>query len=162
MRWLSRIGPPGSVRELRPRGERLLAYAFTADGEPVIATDRALAYRDGSRTVRLGWAGIEHVLWRDNRLAVRENGADGATHTLDLPEPGRLTDIVYDRVTASILISKHTPLRGDLGVRVVARREPRGTDVTWHIRFDDGLDPADPELSEAADRFLADTRAAFM
>lgn len=158
MRWLSRIGPPESVRALRPGGERLLAYAFTGDGGPVLATDRSLVFG----TTRLGWAEIEHVTWRDNRLAVRENGAGGATHTLDLPEPGRLTDIVYDRVTATILISRHTKLRGDLGVRVVARRAPRAADVTWHVRFDDGLDPGDPDLREAADRFLADTRAAYL
>lgn len=162
MRWLSRIGPPASVRELRSRGERVLAYAFTAAGEPVLTTDRALVYRDGSRTVRLVWSGIEHVLWRDKRLTVRENGEDGATHTLELPEAGRLTDIVYDRVTASILISRHKALRGDLGVRVVARREPRSTKITWHVRYDDGLDAADPDLREEADRFLADTRASYM
>lgn len=158
MRWLSRIGPPESVRALRPRGERLLAYAFTADGDPALATDRALIFA----ATRLGWADIEHVTWRDNRLTVRENGQGGATHTLDIPEPGRLTDVVYDRVTATILISRHTPLRGDLGVRVVARRVPRSTDITWQVRFDDGLDPADPDLREAADRFLADTRAAYI
>lgn len=157
MRWLSRIGPPESVRALRPRGERLLAYAITAGGDPVIATDRALMYGD----TRLGWADIEHVTWRDKRLTVRENGADGATHTLDIPEPTRLTDIVYDRVTATILISRRTELRGDLGVRVVARRAPRSSDVTWHVRFDDGLDPSDPDLREEADRFLADTQAAY-
>jgi len=157
MRWLSRIGPPETVRALRPRGERLLAYAFTADGDPVLATDRTLIFG----AVRLGWAEIEHVTWRDNRLAVRENGAGGATHTLDLPEPGRLTDVVYDRVTATILLSRHTPLRGDLGVRVVARRVPRSSEVTWHVRFDDGLDDSDPDIREAADRFLADTQAAY-
>ena len=155
---MSRIGPPESVRALRPRGERLLAYAFTADGAPVLATDRALI----SPAFHLGWAEIEHVTWRDKRLDVRENGQGGATHTLDMPEPGRLTDVVYDRVTATILISRHTALRGDLGVRVVARRDPRTSGVTWQVRFDDGLDPADPDLREAADRFLADTRAAYL
>lgn len=162
MGWLTRLGPPEAVRALRPRGERMLAYAFTAGDKPVLATDRSLSFIDGSGARRLGWADIEHVTWRDGRLEVRENGADGATHTLDIPEPGRLTDLVYDRVTSTILVSRHTELRGDLGVRVVARRAPRATDVTWHIRFDDGLDPTDPDLREAADRFLADTRAAYL
>ena len=162
MGWLTRLGPPEAVRALRPRGERMLAYAFTTDDAPVLATDRSLVFSDGAGPRRLGWAEIEHVSWREGRLDVRENGADGATHTFAIREPGRLTDVVYDRVTSTIVVSRHTELRGDLGVRVVARRAPHSTEVTWHIRFDDGLDPTDPDLREAADRFLADTRTAYL
>lgn len=137
----------------------MLGYAFTSGGEPVVATDAVLCLPDGRR---LGWDEIEHASWQDGRLVVQENGAHGGSHRVDLPEPGRLTDVVYDRVTATIVLSEHTALRGDQGVRVVARRAPGSSELSWQLRFDDGLDADDPQLHREAERFLTEIRATYL
>jgi len=66
--------------------------------------------------------------------------------------------VVNERVKASVVVQHHVPLRGDKGVRIVARRVPGGTDVTWRVTFDPGLDPQDPALRADAEAALAEVR----
>lgn len=136
------------------RGERVLARALTPDGREVVATAQALYLPEA---IRIGWERVEHATWRDGILHVWEltvGDEESSTHHVRLDEPRALPETVRERVQASIVISHHVPLRGRLGVRVVARRAEGQDGVTWTLVFDSGLDPADPGLRAAAEQAL--------
>ena len=134
------------------RGESVLAWAEAADGT-VVAGSRDALYLGG---VRLPWERVEAADWdRDeDRLRVSEVGTWGesrAEHTFTFEEPGRLLELVRERVTASVVLQRHVPVDGRRGLRVIARRAPRGDQpVAWFYEYDEGVDPHDPGVSQAA------------
>jgi len=67
-------------------------------------------------------------------------------------------EVVFERVTASIVASRHVPVQGRAGVRVVARRDPGQDDPVWQVVVDRGLDPADPRVGAASEAVIADLR----
>ena len=148
-------------------GERLLAWADAADGRVVGGTRDALyltSLVEGA-DVRLPWEQVEAATWDDDAraLTVTEVGSWGAArpeHRLALVEPGRLLQLVRERVTASVVLQRHVPVTGRHGVRVIARQAPgaRG-DLTWLFAYDEGIDPDDPVVRLAADEALAAARA---
>lgn len=144
-----------------PPGERLLAWADTADG-PVGGTRDALYLPDGTR---LPWEEVEAVDWdRDESvLVVSEVGSWGEVrreHRLAIDEPGRLLELVRERVTASIVLQRHVPVAAGRGLRVIGRRAPRGDrPIAWVYEFDEGVDPDDPDVRAAAERALVAARA---
>jgi hypothetical protein len=72
----------------------------------------------------------------------------------------RLLQLLRERVTASVLLTRHVPIAGRRGVRVVARRAPSGrSDVRWIYEYDEGVDPDDPFVRAAAETALAAARA---
>lgn len=79
---------------------------------------------------------------------------------LRLEHSERLLRLIRERVTASVIVSQHVPLDGPRGVRVVARRPP-GTaeELTWSMLFDEGVDPSDPAVLDAAEEALSAVRA---
>ena len=143
-------------------GERLLAWAPLADGAWVAGTRDALYLPGG----RVPWEQVQTADWdRDeNRLRVREVGTWGeprpqhavTLHESAAPDADRLLQLVRERVTASVLVSRHVPVTGRRGVRVVARRAPSGrSQVQWLYEYDEGVDPADPFARAAAETALA-------
>jgi len=140
-------------------GERLLAWATTADGTVVGGTRDALYLPE-----RLPWEQVEAAVWdrESGTLRVREVGAWGEPrreHALVMDEPPRLLQLVRERVTASVVLQRHVPIHGRLGVRVIARRAPGGHDEpTWVYEFDEGVDPADPDVRRAAAEAMAAAR----
>lgn len=140
------------------RGERVLAWATTEDGTTIGGTRDAFYPGDGSR---IGWEQIERATWNrdDRQLEVSEVGQWGQPrreYAFTVDEPQRLLQLVRERVTSSVVIQRHVPLRGRAGVRVIARRAPRGaSDLTWFFEYDEGIDPADPQVSAAAAAALA-------
>ena len=132
-------------------GERLLAWTTTADGGIVGGTRDAIYLPE-----RLAWEQIEGADWdRDtSTFRVREVGSWGRPrpeHTFTIDEPGRLLQLVRERVTASVVLQRHVPVRGARGVRVIARRPPgRHEEPTWVYEFDEGVDPEDPEVRRIA------------
>ncbi|MEJ7834504.1 MAG: hypothetical protein WKF79_16440 [Nocardioides sp.] len=150
------------VRRDRPAlgvapGERLLAWATTDDGE-VVGGTRDAFYLPG----RVPWEEVEAADWdRDTSvLQVREVGSWGevrSEHTFTIPEPGRLLQLVRERVTASVVLQRHVPVRGRRGVRVIGRRPPgRPAEPAWFFEYDEGVDPTDPDVK----RVCADALAA--
>ena len=145
--------------ELGP-GEKLLAWARTTDGA-VLAGTRDAVHLDG---LRLPWELVEAADWdRDAELfRVSEVGTWGEErreHVFALTEPGRFLELVRERVTASVVLQRHVPVRGVAGLRVIARRAPRGDlPVAWFVDYDEGVDPRDPEVRSAADAALASAR----
>jgi hypothetical protein len=155
---------PVRLRRARPSfdvaaGERVLAWAETADGA-VAGTRDALYVRGASGAARIPWELVEAADW-DNEtsvLRVSEVGTWGEQrreHTLGLEQPGRLLELVRERVTASIVLQRHVPVRGRRGLRVIARRAPRGDrPVQWLYEYDEGIDPADPDVARLAEEAL--------
>ena len=148
-------------------GERLLASASTSGGGQIGSTTaRLLIVEPGG--AQLGVAPFE-VPWEQVQLAEyspeqvlsvtyarpRERPQ---TLRLTLEEPGRLPETLRERVSSSILVDEELAVPGG-NARVIARRAP-GTDgpVAWTVRFDAGLNPADPVLRAAADQQLAAIR----
>lgn len=163
MRWLPTRWSRAERPDLPlPAGERLLAWAATRDGQAVGGTRHALYLPEG---VSLPWEAIESAEWDQETdvLQVREVGTWGdprSTYTAEIGEPGRLLELLRERVTASIVLQRHVPIRGRRGVRVIARRAPgRTAEVAWFFEYDEGVDPTDPEIAAASDRVLAEARA---
>lgn len=139
-----------------PRGERVLASATASDGTVLAGTrDAFYVVRDGD-TRRVAWEQVEAAGWdRDTDIfRLSEVGVWGEqrpVHTATLDEPGRLLELVHERVTASVVLQRHVGLGRRRGLRVIARRAPSGAgDVQWVYEYDEGVDPDDPEVRAAA------------
>ena len=154
-----------SVRRGRPAievaaGEKVLAWTEATTGEVLAGTREAL-YLDGTR---LAWEDVEAADWdRDTeQLRVAEVGTWGQSrveHRYAITEPGRLLELLRERVTASVLLVRHVPIDGRRGVRVIARRPPAGhRALRWVYEYDEGIDPADPAVRAAAEAALASAR----
>jgi hypothetical protein len=161
MRWNRRLTLPAEARDALPlhRRERLLAVARLADGSWIATTPRALVLPGR----RVDWSTVAHAEWSDERSQLRvdqlqTSDADAETHLLVLDEPGRVPEVVRDRVTSSIVASRHTPIDGRAGVRVVARRVPGEDELQWQVLVDRGLDPADPRVQATSDTAVSDLR----
>ena len=138
-------------------GERLLAWTTATDGTVVGGTRDALYLPE-----RLPWEQVEAADWDSDAstFRVREVGTWGrprSEHEFTIEEPGRLMQLVRERVTASVVLQRHVPVRGVRGVRVIARRAPgRHDELSWVYEFDEGVDPEDPEVRRiAAEALLA-------
>jgi hypothetical protein len=147
-------------------GEKVLAWAESTSGQLVAGTRDALyVTAPGSAAgTRLPWEQVEAADWdRDtSELRVSEVGAWGEArveHTFAIEEPGRLLELVRERVTASVVLQRHVPISGRRGLRVIARRAPRGDrPLAWFYEYDEGVDPHDPEVRAAAEAALAAAR----
>lgn len=114
---------------------------------------------------RLRWERIERAEWDQEAEVLRITefapfGERSPQRVLRFDRSERLLQLIRERVTASVVFSSHVPVREGLGVKVVARRPPgTNADLIWSVVFDEGLDPADPEVKDAAERALRDVRA---
>jgi len=144
--------PDAVVGRLRlDTGERVLAGAVDSGGGWTVGTDRALHVSMGDGWSRVPWERIDRASFDDDtgRLEVVEAadfGEPEPTHRLALAEPQRLLDLVRERVTASMLLTRTVPVPGSRGVKVVARRSPTGGPVEWSFWLDNGLRPDDPHV----------------
>ena len=174
MRLFERRGgvPPDVLaRADLPAGEKPLAHAPAADGSWVLGTRRYLvlvgpvtAVAPYDVTRHLAWEQVEDAAWDQeaSRLEVREIGTYGEArpaHTFDLDDPALLLQLIRERVTASIVLQRRVTVRERQGLTVIGRRSPVGGPVTWMHAYDEGLDPADPEVARAAEQALAAARA---
>ncbi|WP_235739055.1 hypothetical protein [Nocardioides alcanivorans] len=75
-----------------------------------------------------------------------------------LDEPGRLLELVRERVTATMVLQRHVPISGAKGVFVIGRRAPGG-EITWYFDFEWGVDPTDPDVLRRAREAMAQVRA---
>ncbi|RNL86111.1 hypothetical protein [Halostreptopolyspora alba] len=165
MRWLRDRVLPREVRQrLRlARGERVLAHAPSAEGT-VVATTRALHLADGHA---VPWQHIDRARWGDGGLYFTEEGTGEWFVAIEAPR--RLAETIHERVTSTIVVSRHVPLdehstgeasdtAEERGFRLVARRPPGGSEISWRIHVDEGVDPDDPRLAERAPAALATLR----
>jgi hypothetical protein len=164
--------PPAKLRPALERNERVLAWAPTAAAElpgAVVVTNLGL-WLPG-RAARLGWHQVHKATWSGSNLTVVPSvriadgiGSDGSPFTVmgddasvvvSLSDPDEVPAIVRKRVTKSVAFTAHFPLPSG-GVRVVARRVAGVNGLTWHVRYDDGTDPADPEVQAVTAAMVAE------
>ncbi len=156
-RWGRTTSPAVAVA----RGEKVLASATATDGTVVAGTRDAFYIVADGETHRVPWEQVEAADWdRDTdtfRLSeVGSWGEQRPVHTATLAEPGRLLELVRERVTASVVMQRHVALTGRRGLRVIARRAPSGAGgVQWVYEYDEGVDPDDETVRAAAREALA-------
>lgn len=144
-------------------GESELARAESTAG-PVVGTREALYVPTSVGHVRVPWEQVESADWDSDgeALRVREVGSWGErrpVYLLTIADPGRLLELVRERVTATVVLQRHVAVEGSRGVRVIARRAPSGLrEVTWLFEYDEGIDPDDPLVAHAAESALATAR----
>lgn len=154
--------PPQVRRRLR-KGERVLAQAPVAaaegSGSALVATTRALHLPDGEA---VPWEIIDRARWTGEALVFTEEGVGERVFPLEADRPGseyrRLAETIAERVTATIVVSRHVPFPdadATTGFRLVARRPPGGSEITWQVHIDAGVDPQAPGLSDAVARALS-------
>lgn len=143
------------------RGEKVLASAAATDGTVVAGTRDAFYVVTDGEIRRVPWEQVEAADWdRDTdtfRLSeVGRWGEERPVHTCTLTEPGRLLELVRERVTASVVMQRHVMVAGRRGLRVIARRAPSGAgDIQWVYEYDEGVDPDDETVRSAAREALA-------
>ncbi len=157
-------GTPPAVKALVAPGERVLAWSYARGGAVVVASTLAAYLPDpagtGGELARVPYEQVASATWDEPVLDVVTVGPRRRRFVVELDQPGLVPETVRDRVTASIVVSERVLLVGTLGARVTARRAPAGdSEVTWHVIFDAGLDPADPALRAAADAAIDTLRA---
>jgi hypothetical protein len=145
-------------------GERALAWATATEPAGVVVAGSRDALHVLPDGPRIPWEQVEAADWDDDTgvLRVAEVGHWGEqrpVHRWTLESPGRLLQLVRERVTATVLLQRHVPVRGASGVRVVARRSPSGArEIAWFFEYDRGVDPDDPEVRRVAQEALARAR----
>ncbi|MGB9378802.1 MAG: hypothetical protein WCB04_14960 [Mycobacteriales bacterium] len=162
---LRRDRPPAGATASLDADDRLLSWASTTGGY-VVASRRGLRL-PGERFVP--WHRVDKAVWRDGVLQIIEAVQDEpgvmralAPATYELAEPRNLPSVVQARVTQSVASTSRHPLPGrDAGaIRVVARRVAGQDGLDWSVRYESGADGGDPEVRRAAERLLAEVRAA--
>ena len=150
------------------RGDRVLSHATAEDGTRLLGTRDALVIVPASLSdvVTVPWQQVETADWdRDEELLrvaeVGEFGQARPLHEFALGEPGRLIQLVRERVTASVLLQRRVSLPGTRkGLMVVARRSPRRHgEISWAYEYDAGVDPTDPVVVRAAEAAMREARA---
>ncbi len=148
-------------------GERVLSVARGVGGSWVVATDRAVICAGR----RVDWTEVAHAEWDDETatltiepmpmpmpVAQAAEGLRDAPWRLMLESPGLVPETVRERVTSSVVASRHVPVRGRAGVRVIARRVPGSPELLWQVAPDVGINPADADVALATRAALADLR----
>ena len=142
-------------------GERALASAASAAGS-VVATDRRLLVPTADGYHSIGWDRVDRAAWDGDAevLVVAESaplGSPRRDHRLRVEDPRRLLDVVREQVTASVVLTRHVPIDGSLGVRVTVRRRRDG--IAWLVAVDEGLRLEDPAIRRLVDAAVASVRA---
>ncbi|HEU0088837.1 MAG TPA: hypothetical protein VFQ77_14525 [Pseudonocardiaceae bacterium] len=142
--------PTGCTATLEP-GERVIAVAALAGGGHLVLTQLGAWVPEGAVVRRVGWHLVSKAVWDRRSLLLTEAVSTGtagqAVLLTDLPprrftlaEPGRVPEVVRERVTRSIRSSQHVRLPGG-GAWFVQRRVPGRDGVVLQVRADPGTAP---------------------
>ena len=153
MSWWDKVlrqGAPEGFRGKLTAQENVLAYAEVTGGGHLVATSLGLwlPEEDGAR--RIGWHLISKATWGNGSLAVIEavedGHAGGAVLLSDLParryklaKPGKVPQIVQERVTGSIKTRHHQEFPGG-GAWFVQRKVPGQDGFVLQARPDPDTD----------------------
>lgn len=160
---------PAALKGSLAPEERVLTAARLDDGSDSVAaaTRFGLWTVAGGEARRVDWHHISRARWTGGVLALTiadEVGTwpDGSVLLRDRPEvrirpqrAGRLTDVVHDRVRASVLASRQLFWPG-AGGWVVLRRVAGRDGLMVQVRLDPAAEPDVPGFSEAVGRVVAE------
>lgn len=145
-RLLGRPALPAGFAGLLAPDEHVLAVASAADGEPLVVTTLGIWLPERHR---VGWHLVGRASWASGALTLVEAVEEplgGAVLLTDLPprrlpltEPGRLPEVVRQRVDASIRSRHHRELPGG-GAWFVQRKVPGRDGMQLQVRLDPGTD----------------------
>jgi len=133
--------------------EQVLAVAPLTAGGHLVVTSRGLWLPTSDGAVRrLGWHLVSKASWQSSTIVLVEaregDVVDGAVLITDLPvrrlrlaEPGRVPEVVHERVTGSICSRHHRELPGG-GAWFVQRKVPGRDGIVLQVRPDPGTDDA--------------------
>lgn len=143
--------PPGFDGHL-DADERVLATAPLPHGGHVVVTTLGIWLPEPSGARRVGWHHISKATWSSGTIGLAEADevdtiegavllADRPVRHLPLAEPGRVPQVVHERVTASVRTRQRLELPGG-GAWVVQRKVPGRDGVVLQVRPDPGTDEA--------------------
>ncbi|MGH3974077.1 MAG: hypothetical protein ACRDS9_12260 [Pseudonocardiaceae bacterium] len=155
--------PAGFTGILEPT-ERIVTTGALASGGHLVLTQLGLWVPEGAEFRRIGWHLVSKAVWDRTALVITEavhTGSVGEAVLLyDLPPrsfalvaPGKVPEVVRQRVTSSIRSSEHCELPGG-GAWFVQRRIPGRDGVVLQVRADPGtgLGALEMMASEVASR----------
>lgn len=136
-------------------GERVLAASRQAAESWVAATGRALV---GSGW-RIAWSDVAHAQWLDEESVLVLDPVPGAfaPRRVPLAEPGRLPEVVRERVMASIVVSRRVAVPGGW-TRVVGRHSASG-DLAWQVVLEADVDGDNPDVRRVVDAAITQLTA---
>jgi hypothetical protein len=146
-----------------PRGDKVLAFMRAGD-DWLLGTRAAFVVVGPERARRIPWEQVENAGWdRDEAvLLVSEVGAWGEPrpeHRFAITTPGRLLELMRERVSASVVLQRRILVEGKRGFNIIARRSPTGGPVEWFVEYDVGVDPGDVVVRDLAGNALDEARA---
>jgi hypothetical protein len=131
-----------------------LASARTKDGSEIVGKRDVLSVP--GREIR--WEEILNAEWDSETDTLVVMLVEPEVLSFELDEPALLLQLVRERVTASVVLTRRFLVEGKLGFTVMARRPPSGGEITLTYEYDRGLDPDAPAVREAAQSALRDVR----
>ncbi|HET7689758.1 MAG TPA: hypothetical protein VFK41_05240 [Nocardioidaceae bacterium] len=123
-----------------------LASARTTSGEEVVGTRDVL--RVPGREIR--WEDILAADWDSETGVLTVSLVEPEVLTYELVDPALLLQLVRERVTASVVLSRRVPLADGGGFTLMARRAPGGGEVAFTCEYDREVDPDAPDVVESA------------
>jgi hypothetical protein len=145
---------PASVMNTLPKDERVVSWADTEAGAPVLATPSGLWWPEPGTPRLIGWQYIDKAVWHEGVLTVVQADVvddiflvDRAPVSVQLSVPRDLPPTVRKRVEGNIVRSELLGVAGGQA-RFVARRVPGRNGVRWWARLEPGTAET-PELLAA-------------
>ena len=157
MRWpRRRSGRQALPEQLRARlqlgrHERLLASSRLDDDGWVVASSEALLVADDARVIRHAWHEVAEATWDPESRVVAVRWATPGEPQLLLrlgDQPGRVPEVVRERVMSTYVLSQRVPVRGRRGVTVAVRRDASDGSLLVQAVPDEGIDPQRPETAD--------------
>lgn len=135
---------------------RVLAWTTTTNGF-LAGTPDVLAVLDDEGWHTWGWHELLRATWSDDGTSFTwVDLANLRSATVTVTEPGRLPDLVMERIEQTIVVVKPVVLaRGRRGTLTGRRPADGSSDVTWRIIPGPGVDLSDPAQAEAASELIA-------
>lgn len=151
-RVLRRDALPADVTGGLAPDEHVLASAPLGGGGQLVVTSHGVWLPDPDAVRRVSWHLVSKATWQGGAIALIEaqeiENVGGIVMISDLPlrrlplaEPGRVPQLVHERVTGSIRSRHHRDLPGG-GAWFVQRKVPGRGGVVLQVRADPGTDVA--------------------
>lgn len=156
---------PVAVRDAAnlPRGDKLLAHCSLERGGWALATASALVLVSGAdvpeRTARFAWHDVAEASWEPETSFVTISWADTSRPavTVHLGErPGRVPEVLRERVMSTYVLSQRVVVRGRRGVTVAVRRHADDGTLFTQTVPDDGIDLTRTETAAKVQALVQD------